>query len=151
MPRQDEPATVPSDAREGRGAGDAHTGDEGKQRIAQDGGDRQPSRDMAQAAVDALVDVGHRAGAADELAHQHEQRNDRKHIVAQRGIGGRAQHAGDDIDVAGHQIEAKRAGDSERDGNMHAERNQHQQADDQDSGDVDVEHGEPFPLARGAL
>ena len=71
-------------ARERRGAGDAHAGDEGKQRVAEHGGDRQPSGNVAQAAIDALVDVGDRAGAADEFAHQHEQRNDREHIVAQR-------------------------------------------------------------------
>ncbi len=137
-------------ARERGSAGDAHAGDEGKQRIAEHGSDRQPSGNVAQPAVNALVDVGHRARAADEFAHQHEQRNDREHVVAQRRIGGRAEHAGDHVHVAGHQIEAERAGHAERDGDMHAQRHQHQQADDQDGGDTDVEHSKR-PLDRPRL
>ena len=67
-----------------------------------------------------------RAAFREEVPHQHEQRDDREHIVAQRLIGGVGDEGADDLDVAQHQVHAQHRGDAERDGDVHAREHQAQ-------------------------
>ena len=132
------------DARKGRRRGNADTGDERKQRVADHRGDGQAAGNPVQQAVDAAVDVGHGSRLADEFAHQHEQRDDRKDIGADGLIGRRRQHALDGMEGvgvgAGDQEDAERAGHAERDGDVNADGDQDDKTDDQQNGGIDFEH-----------
>jgi hypothetical protein len=129
------------DARKGCGGGNRHPRDKGENGVAQHCGNRQASRYAPQAPVDAHIDVGHGSRLADEFPHQHEQRYDGKFIGAQGLIGGIRQHLLHDHEVAGDQVDSERAGDPQGNGDVNAQRDQDQQADDQDERDVDVKHG----------
>ena len=72
------------------------------------------------------VEVARRAALRQEVPHQHEQRDDREHVVAQRLIGGVGDEGADDLDVAQHQVDAQHRGDAERDGDVHAGKHQRQ-------------------------
>ncbi len=54
------------------------------------------------------VEVARRAAFRQKIAHQHEQRDHREHIVAQRLIGGVGDEGAHHLDVAGQQIDAER-------------------------------------------
>ena len=112
------------DARERSGGGDADAGDEAEQRIGDDGCGGEPARQPFAGAVGERVEVARGAAFGEEVAHQHEQRDDGEHVVAQRLIGGVGDEGAHHLDVAGHQIDAERGGDAERDGDVHAGKHQ---------------------------
>jgi hypothetical protein len=128
------------DAGEGRRRGDADPGDQREHRVAENGGEREAAGNALQRAVDAAIDVGDGAGAGDELAHQHEQRDDGEDVVAQRLVGGARQHPLDDGEIAGDQIDAQRARCAERHRDVDAEQHHPDEADQQDDRDIDFEH-----------
>ena len=90
--------------------------------LAEDGRDRQPAGQPRLSAVGQREQVGRGAAFGEEVAHQHEQRDDREDVVAQRLVGGVGDEGAHDLDVAGHQIDAERRGDAERDGDVDAGR-----------------------------
>ena len=108
------------DARERRRRGDAHAGDEAEQRIAEDGRDREPAGQPAAQPVGERIDVARGAAFGEQVAHQHEQRDHREHVVAQRFIGGIGDEIAHHLHVALHEIDAERGRDAERDRDVHA-------------------------------
>ena len=156
MPRQALPATAAEreiapiaiaahfrigDARERGGGGDAHAGDEAEQRIAQDRRDGEPAGQPAAQPVGERIDVARGAAFGEKVAHQHEQRDDGEHVVAQRLIGGVGDEGAHHLDVAHHQVDAERGGDAERDRDVHAGKHQRQHHDDNNDHIEMAEHG----------
>ena len=71
--------------------------------------------------------------------HQHEQRNDRELVGTQCLVGRTAKHCQHHVEsAAGNQEYPERAGHAQGDGNVHAQGDHHQQADDEDNGYIDV-------------
>ena len=89
----------------------------------------QPAAD----AVRERVEVGRGAAFGEEIAHQHEQRDDRENIVAQRFVRGVGDEGPHHLDIARHQIDADGRSHAKPDGDVNAGKNQCQQDhDDQD-------------------
>ena len=97
-------------------------------RIAHDGRDGEPAGQPAAQPVAERIDIARGAAFGEEVAHQHEQRDDREHVVAQRLIGGVGDEIAHHLDVARHEVDAERGGDAERDRDVHAGEHQRRAA-----------------------
>ena len=69
------------------------------------------------------------AGAADDLAHQHEKRDDRQRVTANSVIGCRAEYRQGNAHIAVAQIDPDYAREPQGDADMHAGQYEYQQDD----------------------
>ena len=90
------------DARECGGGGDADAGDESEQRIRYDGCSCKPAGEPPAGAVAKCIEIARGAAFCQEVAHQHEQWDHGKHVIAQRLIGGIGYKGPHDLQIAGH-------------------------------------------------
>ncbi len=109
-------------------------------RIGDDGGGREPPRQPFAGAIAERIEIARGSAFGEEVAHQHEQRDDGEDVVAQRFVGGAGDEIAHHLDVARHQIDAERRGDAERNGDMHAGKHQPEQHDHNDDHVEMAEH-----------
>src|SRR3546814_12774801 len=98
----------------------------------------QAAGDARQPAIDAVVDVVGRAGAGDELTHQHEQRHDGEDVVAQRLVGRRADEVEHLADIAEDEVEAHHRRDAESGGDVQPRKDGDTKEDDDDQSAIYV-------------
>ena len=130
------------DAAECGGGGDGNACYKGKDRVAKNRRDGKPRRDFPEAPVDGDIDVGDRPGSSYKLAHQHEQRDHSKGKVPQCLRRRRCDRCFDNLRFACDHVDADKAGHTQSDGNVNAEKYKaDQQRDDQGSRSK-IEHSE---------
>ena len=134
-------------AESGRGR-DAHAGHECENRVAHHGRERESPGQPAQQAIHQHVEIARGAGFADQLPHENEQRQHRKHVIAERLVCRRGERGERDVEAAGRQRDAGDRGDTQRDHDVDAEEDENYQRGDDSNLEADSGHGVYTPTLR---